>query len=73
MLPKYIKCPWCKSPMHLVPLWCDDSVIRYGEKQLRDYYYECDCCGAESCHAYFVGTNQELEERLLEMISYDKG
>ncbi len=67
VLPKYITCPWCKSPMHLILAEYEDGHIRTGDEQLRDYYYDCGTCGAESPHAYCVGTEEYAEKRLAEM------
>ena len=64
MLPKYIKCPWCHSPMKLYEIVCEDAVIRRGEEQLRDYYYECDVCGSRSPEVYLECSHEWAEERL---------
>lgn len=67
MLPKYIECPWCHSPMKLNAIECEDSVIRRGEERLYDYYYECDVCGAQSPNVYEVCTREWAENRLAEL------
>ena len=67
MLPKHIECPWCHSPMELVECECEDGVIRRGTEQLRNYYYECDCCGAQSPEVYYVCTHEWAENRLAEL------
>ena len=67
MLPKYIECPWCHSPMKLVEYECEDGVIRRGKEQLRNYYYECDGCGAQSPEVYDVCTHEWAENRLAEL------
>lgn len=67
MLPKYLECPWCHSPMTLVAMECEDGHIRRGPEQLRDYYYECDCCGAQSPNVYTVCTSEWAEHRLAEL------
>lgn len=64
MLPKTIECPWCHSPMKLYESECEDGVIRRGPEQLRDYRYECDCCGATSPNVYEVCTHEWAEWRL---------
>ena len=67
MLPKYIHCKWCGSPMHLVEQVCEDDTIRKGEEQLRDYYYDCNGCGAQSPNVYMVCTHEWAEYRLAVM------
>lgn len=66
-IPKFIECPWCHSPMQLHEIECDDGVIRRREEQLRDYYYECDVCGAQSPNVYEVCTHEYAENRLMEL------
>ena len=67
MLPKYLQCPWCKTPMHLIESEPDDGHIRRGPERLRDYYYDCECCGAQSPNVYMVCTHEWAEARLAEL------
>ena len=67
MLPKYLECKWCHSPMVLMEIECEDGHIRRGPEQLRDYSYECDCCGATSPEVYAVCTHEWAERRLAEL------
>ena len=67
MLPKYLECPWCHMPMYLVAMEFDDGYIRRGTERLRDYYYCCDCCGAQSPNVYEVCTDEWAEKRLAEL------
>ena len=53
--------------MILMEIECDDNVIRRGPKQLRDYHYECDCCGSQSPEVYTVCTHEWAEKRLAEL------
>ena len=64
MLPRYLECPWCHTPMVLMEIECDDAVIRRGPEQLRDYHYECCICGAQSPEVYDVCTHEQAEARL---------
>ena len=71
MLPERIPCRWCHSPMYLIEQVCEDGMIRRGPEQLRDYYYDCNVCGAESPHVYFVCTHEWAEARLAELCDID--
>jgi hypothetical protein len=67
MLPRYLTCPWCHSPMVLMEIECEDGHIHRGQEQLRDYGYACDCCGATSTNVYCVCTHEWAERRLAEI------
>lgn len=67
MLPRYLKCPWCCSPMALMEIEWDDNYIRRDQERLRDYHYECGCCGAQSPEVYTVCTHEWAEKRLAEL------
>lgn len=67
MLPRYLECPWCHSPMVLMEIECDDNCVRSDQKQLRNYHYECDCCGAQSPEVYTVCTHGWAEKRLAQL------
>lgn len=66
-IPKFLECPWCHSPMYLIEYECEDGVVRRGDEKLRDYYYACDVCGAQSPNVYCVCTHQWAEEQLREL------
>jgi hypothetical protein len=61
--------------MYLVTMECEDGHIRRGPEQLRDYYYCCDYCGAQSPNVYEACTEEWAEQRLAELcgieVSYE--
>ena len=63
MLQQDIICPWCHQIMYPIQQVVEDGHIRYGQEQLRNYYYECDC-GAQSPEVYEVCTHEEAERML---------
>lgn len=67
MLPKHIECVWCHSPMELYEVECEDGVIRSDEERLRNYFYGCDVCGAQSPEVYCVCTHEWAENRLADL------
>lgn len=67
MLQQNIICPWCHQPMYLIEQVVEDGMIRYGQEQLRNYYYECDC-GAQTPEVYELCTHEEAERMLEDLL-----
>ena len=70
MLSQNVICPWCHHLMYPIQQVVEDGMIRRGQEQLRNYYYECEC-GAQSSEIYGVYTHEEAENALLDLLNVD--